>query len=186
MTFTPDTWIALAALLVSVGSVLFTWVTSRRLNRLQAEVAQAELRKHQEEEEWARHAAVRVRLQKDPDQFVVWNEGGAEARDVDLQIRRPDGESDPIEQARRYGKLPIPRLRPGDEYGIGAFVLGEHAITFEVKVTWIDPDGAECSDEESLRTWFPSDRSSEGVRSGYPRRSAGPARGRQAPGTRTR
>lgn len=151
MEFTPDTWIALAALIVSVSAIVFSWATSWRLNRLQAQVAAAVLRKHEAEEEWSRHAAVRVRLQKDPDQFVVSNGGGADAKNVELQVSRPDGGTDPIEQARRRGKLPIPRLLSGDEYAIGAFVLWDYELAFEVEVIWTDPDGTERREREILR-----------------------------------
>jgi hypothetical protein len=153
MEFTADTWIALAALIVSVGAILFSWVTSRRLNRLQVEVAEAELRRHREDEEWSRRASVRVRLQRDPDQFVIWNDGGADASNVDLQVHCLEAPNrDPVEQARRHRKLPIPRLRSGDKQGVGAFVLWDYTMTFQVVVKWTDPDGAERADEEILRT----------------------------------
>lgn len=114
------------------------------------------MRARKEEEEWGRRAHLRVRLEKAPDQIVLWNEGGADATNVRLQVRSRGGAKDPIEgDARR--KLPLPRLQPEDECTFSAFVFWDYGPVFEVemrqRMTSMVPDAAE---RRSCTTHAPS------------------------------
>jgi PAS domain-containing protein len=149
IALSPEAWIALAALLVSFAFGLHSILTSQRLTRLQELVAEADLRVRREEEEWSRRARLRVRLEKAPDQIVLWNDGGSDAMNIRLQVRSRGSVKDPIERDARR-KLPLPRLRPDDPAIFSAFVLWEHGPVFDVEIRWQDPDGSEQCEEVTL------------------------------------
>jgi hypothetical protein len=98
MDLSPEARIALAALVVSLVFGLQSILTSRRLTRLQELVAEADLRARRKEEEWSQRAHLHVRLEKAPDQIVLWNDGGSDATNVRLQVRSRGGVKNPIER----------------------------------------------------------------------------------------
>jgi hypothetical protein len=152
MKFTADTWIALASVVVAVLSAIYTAVTSRRLTRLQVELAEYDLRERRATADLARRADLQLRLESGPDRFVLSNVGGAVARDVHLEVNRANGGPDPIELARRR-KLPLARLDPGEHCELGAAIYREYeSAPFECVITWRDPDGSRQRAERTVHT----------------------------------
>jgi hypothetical protein len=149
MEFTVDTWIALGALVFSVGIGFHSIITSRRLRKLQEQVATYELKAHEEAEQWSQRADLQVRLERGPDQIVLRNAGGAVAEDIRLEVQARGGAPNPI-QRDAARKLSLLRLDPEEECPFGAFVLWEHDPTLDIQVTWRDPDGAERRVERIL------------------------------------
>lgn len=147
--WSPEAWIALASLLLSLLIGLHSILTSRRLTRLQELVAEADLRARKEEEAWNRRAHLRVQLEKAPDQIVLWNEGGSDATNIRLQVTSRGGVKNPIERDARR-KLPMPCLRPDHPVTFSAFVLWEYGPVFDVEIRWQDPDGSEQHEEVTL------------------------------------
>jgi len=97
-----------------------------------------------------RQADLKVRLERAPDQIVLWNDGEGEAEDVRLVVTRKVGPS-PIERDARR-KLPLARLDPGaeNECPFSALVAWEIETGFHCVITWRDPGGDERRKELPL------------------------------------
>jgi hypothetical protein len=127
MTDKIDAWIALATFLIAVPAA---WYGVR--------VARHDLQSKQAEREAANRAELRVRLERSPDQFVIFNVGGAAASQVTFDLTSALTSKDRMAHDRR--KLPLSRLDAGQECAFGAVILWEADTKFGVVLTWRDPD----------------------------------------------
>jgi hypothetical protein len=146
-----ETWIALAALVVSIATAVHAAFAARRLTRLQEWVAHYDLEAHRAAEAWAHKADLRVRLEKHPEGFLVWNAGGAAATGVRVQITATEGGRSPIERDAQR-KLPLARLDPEEECPLIAAIYWDYDTAFDVVLTWQDPDGSERRSERRVYT----------------------------------
>jgi len=145
-----ETVISLLAVVLSATAWIHSIRTSRRLNELAERNAEYELRAHQEAEERSQRADPKVRLERNPGQIVLWNDGEAIAEDVGLVITREDGTSPIVRHDRR--KLPLARLHPGRNNGcrFSALVAWEIEKEFNCVITWRDSRGGEQRKELPL------------------------------------
>ena len=85
-------------------------------------------------------ALIQARASMSPDRIILWNEGEAPGKDIDIIF---EGDVDPIPANERGRKLPLRTLAPGREYPlVSAFSMGR-VPPFPARVSWTDPDGTE-------------------------------------------
>ena len=149
MEFSAATWIALGALLLAGIATVYAVRITARYARLQGEqrelsarLARYEHAAHQEAEERGQRADLRVSLHRSPDRIVLVNAGVGRAADVNLTAEDRNRTGSHINPRDLRRNLPIRSLASGAECAFEAFVLWDYQPTFDVRVTWTDPDGS--------------------------------------------
>ena len=138
---TTENWIDVAALTVSFVALAVSIYALRAVRY--------DIRAHKRNEEALARADLRLRLERHPDRVVVRNHGGAEAKDVHLQVVAR-GRTNPVITQHAQRKLPLPRLGSEEECAFDALVFWEAETMFDAVVTWRDPNGKTQKVEQPL------------------------------------
>lgn len=149
----------LLTLLVSVLAVVVSTISLIRTRKiasqqLQLEKITAELSKKQleqilENEKQAEQAFIDVELYSvgSNNELSLTNNSHAVAQDIQLKFI---SDYDPTIQSDFESKIPISSLRPGKEVTLIAISEMGTPSSFEVEVTWTNPDGNVVSDKQTI------------------------------------
>ena len=142
----PDTLIALGALLVATLSALGTLHLSRRQAKLEGELGRFQLKELKARDADRARARIVCRFRRIDDRLIITNAGGGQARDVDVRLDCPDGRS--AFPGKQYERLfPIAVLEPGVEaLAIVVFTSG-CCPPLDAVVRWLDPDGTQREEQ---------------------------------------
>jgi len=88
--------------------------------------------------------AISVTLERHPDRLVLTNVSPAPVRAVNLTL---DESKNPIIEAERTEKLPVPVLEPGQDWPLLIALTMGHAPPYHGAVEWVDPAGRRQSRE---------------------------------------
>lgn len=139
-----DQLLSWAALLFS-GIAIFV---AMRVQRRQPELIEKQIAELERGRKEHHKAQVVIRLERGDTwagargmlTIYLFNEGPAEARDIDIQF--PDGNS-PIPEAEAQAKLPIEVLQAGGSFELVAAVSKGNAPPYKVVLTWRDGLGGQ-------------------------------------------
>lgn len=81
---------------------------------------------------------IRVTLERHPDRLVLTNVGPVPVGSVNLTLDEP---KNPILEADRAEKLPVPVLEPGQGWPLLIALTMGHAPPYHGAVEWVDPEG---------------------------------------------
>lgn len=127
--------------LAALGLAWWSFRRSGRLTSLQTRIADLELKNRERVEAAREKADVRARLSGNDVmgyRVIVENaSSGAGASQINIRFL----ENDPIPDAEREEKLPIPELGPGERCPLVAGISKDCAPPFKIVLTWTDADG---------------------------------------------
>jgi len=92
-------------------------------------------------------SAIRVTLERYPDRLVLTNISGAPLRAVNLALDEPEN---PIIEAERAEKLPIPVLEPGQSWPLLIALTMGRAPPYHGTLEWVDPAGGRQTREVNV------------------------------------
>ena len=137
----------LAAIVSTVSLVRTRKIAAQQieLEKVTAALSKKQLEKIIESEEEASTAFIEVSLHSygTNNQLVITNTGGAEAKNISIKIL---GDYDPTEKGDFESKIPIKSLRPGNSVSLLAASEYGTPSSFDIEVTWENPDGKICND----------------------------------------
>lgn len=132
-----------------LGSLLTYVVHERKLKAQEAKINAYQLRKFEEEEREAKKAAVRANLvQRDRSRYTlkVYNKGKAPAKNIKLQILRPEGYDLDI----LGNPFPLEILNEHENIDVSVYPDKESPDQVFIKLTWNDDSGNDNKHEQIL------------------------------------
>jgi hypothetical protein len=144
--------VSLLAVIVSTISLFRTRRIAAQqldLEKITAELSKKQLEKIIESEEDALKAFVEVDLHSSGtnNELVISNNGMAEAKNVSIRVL---GDYDPTVRGDFESKIPIKSLRPGRSVSLLAASEFGTPSSFDIEVTWNNPDGEKCTDAQTV------------------------------------
>jgi hypothetical protein len=128
-------WIALGSLVVSAGAILWTWMTSRKLNKQQQLINDFTIIKQAEEANEMKKASIQV-ISESRGLFVR-NQGRAIARNIRINsaaLQDPNSNIEIITQ----GILPYGELHPNDHFQLEVIRASGYLRSINATVLWDD------------------------------------------------
>ncbi|MFA6465923.1 MAG: hypothetical protein WCT30_09220 [Desulfurivibrionaceae bacterium] len=144
--------VSLLAVFVSAISLVRTRKIAAQqldLEKITAELSRKQLEKIIESEENALKASVEVELcsSGDNNELLICNNGKAEANNVSIKVL---GDYNPTISSDFESKVPIKSLRPGKMVSIIAVSEYGTPSSFDIEVTWENPNGEKCTDIQTV------------------------------------
>ena len=144
--------VSLLAVIVSTISLVRTRRIAAQqldLEKITAELSKKQLEKIIESEEDALKASVEVVLHSsgDNNELLICNNGRAEAKNVSIKVL---GDYDPTVSSDFESKIPIKSLRPGKRVSLIAVSEFGTPSSFDIEVTWENPNGEKCTDIQTV------------------------------------
>lgn len=147
--------IALLAIVISFVSLNRTRKFSERQIALQEETARLsalQRRILEREEEDRNKSDVDAYIYKAERGYRIGirNTGNVEIRNVRIFVNATEGRTSPLVQSEVSEKLPVDKMRPGDEINLIAALTLETGTTFEAHIKWDTVEGETYSSERML------------------------------------
>ncbi len=144
--------VSLLAVIVSTVSLVRTRKIAAQqldLEKITAELSKKQLEKIIESEEDDIKALIEVSLHSSGtnNELVISNNGKAEAKNVSIRVL---GDYDPTIRGDFESKIPIKSLRPGRSVSLFAATEIGTPSSFDIEVTWENPDGKKCTDTQTV------------------------------------
>jgi hypothetical protein len=144
--------VSILAIIVSAVSLVRTRKIAAQqldLERITAELSKKQLERIIASEEDALKASVEVGLNSsgNNNELLICNNGKAEAKNVSIKVL---GDYDPTVNGDFESKIPIKSLRPGKSVSLIAVSEFGTPSSFEIEVTWENPNGEKCTDVQTV------------------------------------